>query len=225
MLKPEDRCPGARSLIAEKHFFVIHAPRQSGKTTLLNALERQLNAEQACHVLYCSLETAQGMDDLERGIPAILSCVQGALLYHPGLKHLAVLPIPASSLTTALTFYLRDLSAVAGRPLVVFFDEADCLGGETLLSLLRQLRDGYVNRGRIPFVHSLALVGMLNIRDYRVQLRPDMLTLGSASPFNIAIESLTLKYFSRDDIATLYRSTRTTPARCSHPIWWMACMK
>ena len=62
-----------------------------------------------------------------------------------------------------------------------------------------------MNRGEIPFVHSLALIGMRNIRDYKAQVRPDSLTLGSASPFNIAKESLTLTSFTRDDIAALYQ--------------------
>ena len=205
MLKPEDRCPGVMKLIEEKHFFVIHAPRQSGKTTLLKTVTRQLNAGNRYHALYCSLETAQGMNELERGIPTILSCIQAALPYNPGLKELAILPIPSSNLATSLAFYLRELSAKASRPLVVFFDEADCLGGETLISFLRQLRDGYINRGDIPFVHSLALVGMRNIRDYRMQVRPDSLTLGSASPFNISKAALTLSGFSAEEISQLYR--------------------
>ena len=45
-----------------------------------------------------------------------------------------------------------------------------------------QPRDGYVNRVRTPFIHSLALVGMRNIRDYKAKLRDDADTLGSPSP-------------------------------------------
>jgi hypothetical protein len=87
----------------------------------------------------------------------------------------------------------------------VLFDEADCLSGPTLISFLRQLRDGYVNRIRSPFPTSVALVGMRSIRDYKADVRPDGDTLGSASPFNIVTESLTLTNFTRDEIASLYR--------------------
>ena len=45
--------------------------------------------------------------------------------------------------------FLTDLVAGANRPVLIFFDEADCLGAETLIFFLRQLRDGYLNRGRI----------------------------------------------------------------------------
>ena len=211
MLAPEGRCAGVMDLIERSDFFVIHAPRQSGKTTLLNALERQLNAAGKYHALYCSLESVQGMDDLARGIPAILACLNSALRDHPRLKTRAVKAIPQDPPNTVLKDFLKELCTGLDRPLVVFFDEADCLGGETLISFLRQLRDGYVNRIRMPFVHSLALVGMRNIRDYRVQVRPEALTLGSASPFNISKAALTLDYFSREEVAALYgQHTRET---------------
>jgi hypothetical protein len=68
---------------------------------------------------------------------------------------------------------------------VIFFDEADCLSDDTLILFFRQLRTGYNERSSTPFVHSVALVGMHNIRDYKAQVRPDSQSLGSASPFNI----------------------------------------
>jgi hypothetical protein len=73
-----------------------------------------------------------------------------------------------------------------------------------MISFLRQLRDGYNNRGVAPFVHSVALVGMRNIRDFKVKIRPDSQSLGSASPFNIGTQALTIKNFTREEIAMLY---------------------
>lgn len=69
---------------------------------------------------------------------------------------------------------------------------------------MRQLRDGYVNRNDIPFVHSIALVGMRNIRDYKSDIRNDRETLGSYSPFNIVSESLTRRNLTLEEIARLY---------------------
>jgi hypothetical protein len=88
--------------------------------------------------------------------------------------------------------------------LVILFDEADCLSNGTLITFLRQLRNGYVERPDVPFVHSIALVGMRNIRDYKAQIRPDSATLGSSSPFNIISESMTLCNFSGEEVAELY---------------------
>ncbi len=88
--------------------------------------------------------------------------------------------------------------------MVVLFDEADCLSNGTLIAFLRQLRNGYINRPDVPFVHSLALVGMRNIRDYKARIRPESETLGSSSPFNIVKESLNLKNFTKEEVAELY---------------------
>lgn len=201
MLPPEERCD-VMPLVAGKHFFVIHAARQTGKTTLLNALERSLNAGDEYHALYCSVESVQGIRDPEKGIPAVVDALESMIYYHPRLK--AHVPPRRGDFGTALKSFLSDLCAATDRPVVVFFDEADCLSGQTLVTFLRQLRDGYVNRSRIPFVHSLALVGMRDIRDYKAQVRPDGDTLGSASPFNIVKSSLGLPGFAREEIETLY---------------------
>jgi hypothetical protein len=74
----------------------------------------------------------------------------------------------------------------------------------TLISFLRQLRDGHNNRNFSPFAHSVALVGMRNIRDYKAKIRPDSQTLGSASPFNIVTEILTLTNFTKEEVSELY---------------------
>jgi hypothetical protein len=199
------RLPQLGGLIAAKQFFVIHAARQSGKTTLLNALEQELNARQEMVALYCSLETAQGIAEAERGIAAVINAVLNGLTWHPSFKHLPPPTVNLSAYTMAVNSLLSQLAAAAGKPLVVLFDEADCLCGATLISFLRQLRDGYVNRIRAPFPVSLALVGMRNIRDYKAEVRPDSDTLGSASPFNIVAAALTLTNFTREEIAALYR--------------------
>jgi hypothetical protein len=87
---------------------------------------------------------------------------------------------------------------------VILFDEADCLSEGTLISFLRQLRDGYGSRNRIPFVHSVVLVGMRNIRDYKARIRSESETMGSASPFNIITKAMTLKNFTQEEISMLY---------------------
>jgi hypothetical protein len=43
MLPPEPRVPGALYLVDLDEYFVIHAPRQTGKTTVLDALARDIN--------------------------------------------------------------------------------------------------------------------------------------------------------------------------------------
>ena len=45
-------------LIVQKKYFVLHAPRQTGKTTYLHALTRKLNAEGRYIALVVSFEQA-----------------------------------------------------------------------------------------------------------------------------------------------------------------------
>jgi hypothetical protein len=100
---------------------------------------------------------------------------------------------------------LTDFCATLDKPLILLFDEADCLSEGTLLSFLRQLRNGYVNRSLAPFPASVALVGMRNIRDYKAKVRENQETLGTASPFNIIKQSLTLRNFTKEEIDNLYK--------------------
>ena len=196
---------GILSLIEDKKYFVIHAARQSGKTTLLRALARLVNAEGRYSALYCSLENLDGIADVSIGISAVVRTLKRAMIRFsmPNASSFAGdidFSDPYNALQDALEAYCRTLT----KPLVLLLDEVDCLVGAALIAFLRQLRSGYVNRDEIPFVHSLALVGMRNIRDYRYEYRDPSQSLGSSSPFNIVAETMTLRNFTREEIAGLY---------------------
>ena len=69
LLPPLERLPEVRSLVSDGSYFVIHAARQSGKTTFLRAVTDEINAEGKFHALYCSLESLQGVEDDEKAMP------------------------------------------------------------------------------------------------------------------------------------------------------------
>ncbi|MCP4624226.1 MAG: ATP-binding protein, partial [bacterium] len=205
MLPAQERCRGLVRLIERNQYFVIHAARQSGKTTLLLELARQLNQAGDYYALYCSLETVQGIIEAEKGIPAIVRNLKKQIRFH---KTLRAYPFAEKAdyldFTNVLQEALAYFSDSLDKPLVILFDEVDCLSNGTLISFLRQLRSGYVNRGQIPFPQSVALVGMRNIRDYKGRIREDRETLGSASPFNIVSDALTLRNFNQEEVPRLY---------------------
>jgi len=205
MLPAQERCQGILELIAQEQYFVIHAARQTGKTTLLLELARQLERAGQYHILYCSLETVQGVIEPERGIPAIVDSLKSEWMYHPALQ---AQPFPDhfsdSGFNTQLRRIITEICVRLDKPVIMLFDEVDCLTDGVLIAFLRQLREGYVTRNRTPFPQTVALVGMRNIRDYKAHIRPDRDTLGSASPFNIAAESLTLRNFTEQEIVRLY---------------------
>ena len=212
MLPALDRMPEIRRLVEQKMYFVIHAPRQTGKTTAVKALVREINAKGERVALYCTLETLQNATDVDWAMKQI----RGLLL-----RCATAVPEPPPKKADAKDAWCvreeGDLYTVAmvsdtltqlcrrfGKPLVVFFDEADCLFGRVLVAFLRQLRDGYVNRAHIPFPVSIALVGMLDVRDYKAQIRPDGESLGQISPFNVITEDLMLRNFTEAEVAALY---------------------
>lgn len=221
MLPAATRCGEIFNLLTRKQYFIIHAARQTGKTTLLKALATELNAGTQYKAVYCSLESVQGICDPKEGMPAIVATLRSSLA-------IAKLPDPFGDgmFNTVIKDGFNTLCAELDRPLIMLFDEVDCLADGTLITFLRQLRDGYINRAEAPFLHSCALVGMRDIRDYKANIRTGRETLGSASPFNISVKSLTLHNFTESEISQLFAQHTTDtgqifPAEAvSRTYWW-----
>jgi hypothetical protein len=205
MIEASSRLHGVEELIDMKQYFVIHAARQSGKTTYLGDLTQRLNASGKYYALYCSLESVQNCIDPKEGIPAIISCLKDDISFSDIPNNDKFAQNASLDYVRVLKTELTRFCMLLDKPLVIFFDEADCLSEGTLISFLRQLRNGYNIRSTVPFVQSIALVGMRNIRDYKAKIRPNSETMGSASPFNIITETLTLKNFTKEEIASLYQ--------------------
>ena len=203
MLRPADRLPGVAALVDAQKYFVLHAPRQSGKTTALLALAQELTASRQYVAVLVSMEVGAGFPhDPGRAEMAMLESWRWAARTQLPAD-LMPPPWPDAAAGSRVAAALATWATAARLPLVVFLDEVDALQDDTLVSVLRQLRDGYRNRpGGFPW--SLALIGLRDIRDYRVAEGADG-RLGTASPFNIKVESVTLENFSRDDVAALYR--------------------
>jgi hypothetical protein len=204
MLPPEPRLPGARELIDEEQYFVVHAPRQTGKTTTLAALARDLTAAGRHVALRFSCEIAKAAKD---DYAAAETQVLGAIRRAARDSLAAELRPPASWPDAPPGLRLGEgLSAWARAcplPIVLFFDEIDALRGQSLISVLAQLRDGYTSRPA-PFPASVVLCGLRDVRDYKAASGGDPSRLGTASPFNISVESFRIRDFTRDQVAELY---------------------
>jgi hypothetical protein len=205
MLPPEPRLPGARALVDRGSYFVVHAPRQTGKTTALGALARDLTAEGRHVALLFSCETAKVTgDDYGAAGRAIL----GRIAAEARRQRLAPELMPPSPWPDAppeerLSAGLEAWALACPLPLVLFFDEVDALRGQSLFSVLAQLRDGF--RGRpFAFPASVALCGLRDVRDYRVAAGRDPERIGSSSPFNISVKSIRVGDFTADQVAELY---------------------
>ena len=194
-----------RRLIRDKRYFVLHAPRQTGKTSVLLALRDLLNAEGNYGCVYVNMEGGQaGHEDVEQVIRTILgelaswarSTLNDEFLTDTWSDIFAKFGVGA--LSEALTRW----SAAATKPLVLLIDEIDALIGDSLLSVLRQLRAGYVRRpGEFP--QSVVLCGVRDVRDYRIQSTAENAIITGGSAFNIKARSLRLGDFSREEVFAL----------------------
>jgi hypothetical protein len=166
---------------------------------------REINGDSSHHgkeavSCYVSVERCQGLEEPEKAMPAICNAISK---YAHGYE----LPVPqsgtedpASMLSGALVNWAE---LTVPKPLIVLFDEVDVLTGNALISFLRQLRDGFVDRGVGKFPVSIALVGMRDLKDY-ITASKGGAPVNPGSPFNVKADSAQLSNFHKDDIARLF---------------------
>ncbi len=197
---------GILTLIQQKRYFILHAPRQTGKTSMLLALADRLNAGSEFRCVYANIEAAQAArEDVHAAIQTILTdLAHGARVMvgddeigSAGMDILAKHG-PHAALAETLTL----LSGCDTRPLVLFIDEIDSLIGDTLVSVLRQLRSRYPQRPAL-FPQSVILCGVRDIRDYRIHASSEKAPVTGGSAFNIKAESLRLGDFSEAEVRAL----------------------
>jgi hypothetical protein len=201
MLPPADRLIGASldRYIRDQLYWVLHAPRQTGKTTFLQSWMREINSGTEAIACYVSVERCQGVTEVERAMPAIRDAIRDYSQAF-GVPVPAVAEVAPESMLAAIAINWSVLCAP--KPLVVLFDEVDLLEGPAMISFLRQLRGGFASRGVGRFPVSIALVGLRHQRDYLAHSR-EGIPVNPGSPFNIKEDSITIGSFTRTDVATL----------------------
>lgn len=216
MLPPERRLGHVLELIAERRYFTLHAGRQTGKTTCARWLVDHLSGEGQHRALWVDVQVAREEPSPQRAFELLRYCLDVAVGRDtPDLASGEGAPagraawgeagVPLEPAGTFVLRYLRDLAARSDRPLVVLFDEADGLLGPAMISFLTQLRQGYLDRSRVPFPSSVVLVGQREVRDFAVATGgPSAVAwLGTTSPFNVTAEAATLGHFVEGEIAEL----------------------
>ena len=194
------------NLIALKKYFLMHAPRQTGKTSSLLALMDYLNREGTYRALYANIEGAQAArEDIEMGTAEVIHSIAFSARDFLGdhealiLAEKIVAQVPA---TSVIKEFLNQWCRRSSIPSVLILDEADALIGDTLISLLRQLRSGYTNRPTL-FPQSVILCGVRDIKDYRIHSSRENTVITGGSAFNIKAESLRLGDFIAREVNTL----------------------
>jgi hypothetical protein len=199
------------SLINNDEYFIFHAPRQSGKTTLLMALTNKINEDSHDYALHCPLSALSYAENKDEAFDIICneflhSCKISKV---PALNHLVtqIQDIPRQHPSSRVRDFLELACQTLDKQLILFFDEADGIPENALLPFLLQIRDGYNNRVINPmlFPKSIVLAGLRNLADYRSQDRPDDRSRVKHSPFNIQSLPQSVSNFSKEQIRALYK--------------------
>lgn len=197
-------------LIERQQYFVLHAPRQSGKTTAIKEIIRTINEMGKYSAVYINIENAQAarndakealftiIDGLGHAIRTSFAEEEKTLAYIDEIVEQR-LPLTLNSLQSVLTYWAKHSS----KPIVLFIDEIDSLLGDSLLSVLRQIRSGY-NERPTSFPQSICFIGLRDLRDYRVWSKESGTYVSTSSPFNIKSKSLLLHNFSKQEVIELY---------------------
>jgi type II secretory pathway predicted ATPase ExeA len=203
MLPATSRLPDLEMLLEQESYFVVHAPRQTGKTTAMLALAKQLTETGRYTAVMVSAEVGSAFNhDPSAAELAILGAWRDAIairLSSDLQPNAWIYEEPGQRIRSSLQAWAQ----FSPRPLVIFIDEIDSLQDETLISVLRQLRDGYPNRPE-NFPSSVGLIGLRDVRDYKVASGGSD-RLNTASPFNIKVSSITLRNFNAGEVAELYQ--------------------
>jgi hypothetical protein len=192
-------------LIEQEKYFVLHAPRQTGKTTALFEIMKILNNSSKYKCLYVNVEGGQTTrGDVPSTVKAILERLSRSERNY--LNEDTIAPILEKHIKTspytALSSILSQWTRSAKMPTVLLIDEIDSLVGDSLISVLRQLREGYADRPKF-FPQSVILCGVRDVRDYRIETK-DKEQITGGSCFNINAKSLRLGDFNASEIKELY---------------------
>ena len=194
-------------LIQQQKYFVLHAPRQTGKTSSLLALVEYLNTQGEYCSVYMNVELAQAArEDVGAAMQAILSQLASRVRIILGehfVEKMWIEVLEQSGPYAAFEETLSRWAAHASKPIVLCIDEIDSLIGDTLISVLRQLRAGYDKRPQ-HFPHSVILCGVRDVRDYRIHSASEKAIITGGSAFNIKAESLRLGDLSQPEVEVLY---------------------
>ncbi len=206
MVDTKERFTNVGELIDQKKYFILHAPRQTGKTTNMIQLARQLNEEGQYIVLYLNVEAGQPLrNQVDRVNNLVISAFERmAKIYLPSEYRPSEDCFKIRAMEEGIGEFLSNWCLELPKPLVVFMDEVDALIGDSLISVLRQLRGGYANRPR-AFPHALCLIGLRDMRDYRIFSDETQRYVIEGSAFNIKDKSIRIENFTKAQVHNLFQ--------------------
>ncbi|MCI0694294.1 AAA-like domain-containing protein [candidate division KSB1 bacterium] len=194
-------------LVEKGRYFVINRPRQFGKTTTLDFLAQLLLQSKFYLPVFISFEGFGSVvnEPLHKfyalfwdNVIAYLKLVKRTLKWKPNNNAAASDP----------TFGFKDnvgrfCKAAGRKKIVLLVDEADGIPETFIIEFLHALREMYLARDLQPTFHAVALAGVHDIKNLKMRVRDESKSVGSYSPFNIAIDYV-IPAFTRENIRDYY---------------------
>lgn len=209
-------------LVRDGQYVILYAPRRTGKTSALLALQDVLNNGRvgSYRCVYANVGGCQTAgQDVGRAMRTLLGRLASRARRALGDEFLGTIKqevLDGFGPDEALQEALERWAEADLRPLVLLIDEVDALVGDSLISVLRQLRSGYDLRPS-SFPQSIVLCGLRDLRDYRIHSGTEGHPVAGGSAFNIAADSLRLGDFSHSEVESLLEQHTEDTGQAFHP--------
>lgn len=173
------------------HYMTVWAPRQTGKTWVMQEVLHRLKGEAQFHVAKLNLQDLESQETTR-----ILQSIAQRLSSDISVE----LPSPKSSEEFAQIFTQKYLD----KPLILFLDEFDTLPEEGIRTVVSVFRNLYIERGeetdkesheKDNLLHGLALIGVRNVLGIDSR---------SGSPFNVQ-RSVHIPDLTHAEVEGMYR--------------------
>jgi len=180
-------------MIEQGDYFVINRPRQYGKTTTIDMLDRLLKTSAEYFPIEISFEGIgeEGFKSADVFIEEFFILLKQVFATSGNealVKFLESGPVP--NRFSKLDFWIGELVRKTGKKIVLMIDEVDKSSNNQLfLDFLGMLRNKYLKRdkpGEFTF-HSVILVGVHDIKSLKTKIRRESEPKFN-SPWNIAVD-------------------------------------
>ena len=197
-------------LILREQYFALRAPHRSGRMSVLNALRDCLNDGAAGDIrcVYVNVEPKQDAhNDATPDIRSVLASIaEAARVLGDDFPKTWPDTLEKVGPYVALQHVVGDWCRASPTPLVLLLDNVDILVGDTLLSVLLQLRMGHIDRPT-GFPQSVALCGVHDIRHHSFYFGDS--TAIPPNPFSMVTKWLRLGDFTKAETYALMEQHTT----------------
>lgn len=174
------------------NYFTVWAPRQCGKTWLLQQIVEKIRQTEQYHVAILTLELAKEEKNEDSIVSILLEKLQTAYsLKFPAIKKISEIP----SLFTKTYF---------NKPVILVLDEFDALEEEWINRIVAVFRDMFTSRTNEPkkksedkpcLLHGLALIGVRSVLGIENE---------KGSPFNVQ-RSIHVPNLTLDEVKNMFQ--------------------